>query len=97
MVARVSVPCEDDHGSPPDELFHGEVLTSFIAALVATKKRIAMTQTRGNEVAQLLACRSGVKPLFKRDYCLSCAVKQVKEGIEQIILSWAFWPGSLKV
>lgn len=87
LVVQIAAPCEHSPGCALDEAYCKDVFTTSVAAPLASSKKIAITQTRDNPVAQLLACGSGIMPLLQRDCCLNCAVKQAKEeGISQIIV-----------
>ncbi|ERF74438.1 hypothetical protein EPUS_06616 [Endocarpon pusillum Z07020] len=86
LVVQIAAPCEHGPGCLLDEEYSKDVFTTSIAGPLADGKKIAITQTRDNPVAQLLACEAGI-PLLQRDCCLNCAFKQAKEhNYSQIIV-----------
>jgi hypothetical protein len=87
LEAQVAAPCEHDHDSALDEAYCKDVITTSVVSPLAEAGKVAITQTRGNPVAQLLACEANNMSLLQRDCCLNCAVKQaMEEGINQIIV-----------
>jgi hypothetical protein len=87
LVAQFAAPCEHDHDSALDEAYCIDVITTSVVSPLAEAGKVAITQTRGNPVAQLLACGAKNVSLLQRDCCLNCAVKQaMEEKFSQIIV-----------
>jgi hypothetical protein len=80
--------CQHDPDCELEAKYLKDVFTTSIVAPQAHRRMIAITQTKSNPVAQLLACGNDEWSLLQRDCCLNCAVEQANEqGIRQIIVA----------
>lgn len=80
MLAQCADPCTHDPDSILDEAHSREVITTSIAAPSAKDDNIiAIVQTKGNPVAQLLACEDEHGAILQSGCCLNCAFEQAKK------------------
>jgi hypothetical protein len=89
LFVQVADPCDHDPGSTLDEAHSRDVFTTSIVAprVENDTKTVAITQTKGNPIAQLLACEGSTGAILQRGCCLNCAVEQARaERVGQIIV-----------
>lgn len=89
LCLQVADPCDHDPGSTLDEVHSRDVFTTSIVAprVENDTKTVAITQTKGNPIAQLLACEGSAGAILQRGCCLNCAVEQARaERVGQIIV-----------